>query len=186
MDTWHSMSQAVLFPVTDQIVTRPCNRRIILPGLYRTTKASQTLLNEARLAMLRLGLSIYFHHQMALVPSLAFEVPGQESQNGRRLFRAEMDHVGPAVRKRNRQIFIRGYHIIRVVLLPPAFWSCGIESRLGTWLSASWECCVLSGRGLCDGPIPRPEDSGRVCTCHWVCIRCNSKPLHLQWVGRRG
>jgi hypothetical protein len=23
----------------------------------------------------------------------------------------------------------------------------------------SCECCVLSGRGLCDGPIPRPEES---------------------------
>jgi hypothetical protein len=25
------------------------------------------------------------------------------------------------------------------------------------------ECCVLSGRGLCDGPIPRPHQSYRVC-----------------------
>jgi hypothetical protein len=24
------------------------------------------------------------------------------------------------------------------------------------------ECCVLSGRGLCDGLITRPEDSNRV------------------------
>jgi hypothetical protein len=24
-------------------------------------------------------------------------------------------------------------------------------------------CCVLSGRGLCDRPIPRPEESYRVC-----------------------
>ena len=23
----------------------------------------------------------------------------------------------------------------------------------------SYECCVLSGRGLCDGLIPRPEES---------------------------
>jgi hypothetical protein len=27
------------------------------------------------------------------------------------------------------------------------------------------ECCVLSGRGLCDGPISRPEESYRVCVC---------------------
>ena len=27
------------------------------------------------------------------------------------------------------------------------------------WLSAFCECCVLSGRGLCNGPIPRPEKS---------------------------
>ena len=24
------------------------------------------------------------------------------------------------------------------------------------------DCCVLSGRGLCDGPIPRPEESYRL------------------------
>ena len=27
------------------------------------------------------------------------------------------------------------------------------------------ECCVLSGRVLCDGPIPRPEESYRL----WLC-----------------
>ena len=31
---------------------------------------------------------------------------------------------------------------------------------------------VLSGRGLCDGPIPRPEDSYRVCTRMCV-IECD-------------
>jgi hypothetical protein len=30
------------------------------------------------------------------------------------------------------------------------------------WMSVSCECCVLSGRGLCDGPITRPEESYRV------------------------
>jgi hypothetical protein len=25
------------------------------------------------------------------------------------------------------------------------------------------ECCVLSGRSLCDGPITRPEESYRLC-----------------------
>jgi len=29
------------------------------------------------------------------------------------------------------------------------------------------ECCVLSGRGLCDGPIPLPETSYRM----WVSMR---------------
>ena len=31
------------------------------------------------------------------------------------------------------------------------------------WLSVRCECCVLSGRGLCDGLITRPEMSYRVC-----------------------
>jgi hypothetical protein len=26
-------------------------------------------------------------------------------------------------------------------------------------MSVSCECCVMSGRGLCDGPIPCPEES---------------------------
>jgi hypothetical protein len=29
-------------------------------------------------------------------------------------------------------------------------------------MSVSCECCVLSGRGICDGPIPCPEES---CGC---------------------
>ena len=27
----------------------------------------------------------------------------------------------------------------------------------GSWCSASWKCCVSTGRGLCDGPIPIPD-----------------------------
>jgi hypothetical protein len=30
-------------------------------------------------------------------------------------------------------------------------------------MSFFWVCRVLSGRHLCDGPIPRPEESYRVC-----------------------
>ena len=29
----------------------------------------------------------------------------------------------------------------------------------GAWMSVYSECCVLSGRGLCDGLITRPEKS---------------------------
>jgi len=32
----------------------------------------------------------------------------------------------------------------------------------GAWMSVSYECCVLSGRGLRDGLITRPEESYRV------------------------
>ena len=32
------------------------------------------------------------------------------------------------------------------------------------------ECCVLSGGGLCDGPIPRSEESYSVCVCVCVCV----------------
>jgi hypothetical protein len=30
------------------------------------------------------------------------------------------------------------------------------------WMSVCCECCVLSGRGLCDGLVPRPKESYRV------------------------
>jgi hypothetical protein len=36
-----------------------------------------------------------------------------------------------------------------------------------TWMYASCECCVLSGRGLCDELVPRPEESYRVCVSLW-------------------
>jgi hypothetical protein len=32
----------------------------------------------------------------------------------------------------------------------------------GAWLSVAYECCVLSRRGLCDGPITRSEETYRV------------------------
>jgi len=35
----------------------------------------------------------------------------------------------------------------------------------GAWMSVSYERCVLSGGGLCDGPITGPEESYRV-----VCV----------------
>ena len=49
------------------------------------------------------------------------------------------------------------------------------------WIFASCKCCVLSGRGLCVGLIPRPEESYRVCVCPSVImdkekysLRCKS------------
>ena len=38
------------------------------------------------------------------------------------------------------------------VLIPP-----------GAWMSVCCECCALSGRGLCDELITRPEESYRMC-----------------------
>ena len=50
----------------------------------------------------------------------------------------------------------------------------------GAWMSVS---SALSRRGLRDGPIPRPEESYRVCVSLSV-IKCNNSPLHLQLVDR--
>ena len=63
-------------------------------------------------------------------------------------------------------------HMIQFV----SHWPCGLSrgsaaARLlafqvrippWAWLSVSSDCCVLLGRGLCDGMIPFPEDPYRV------------------------
>ena len=38
----------------------------------------------------------------------------------------------------------------------------------GAWMFVCRECCVLSGRGLCDGLITRPEESYRL-----LCVVCD-------------
>jgi hypothetical protein len=43
------------------------------------------------------------------------------------------------------------------------------------WMSVSCECCVLSGRGLCDELVPRPEESYRLWCVSNVCDREASK-----------
>jgi hypothetical protein len=53
-----------------------------------------------------------------------------------------------------------------------------------TWMFFCYKCCVLSGRGLCYGPIPRPEESYRL----WpfiVCDQMNNNPQHLTWLGKK-
>jgi hypothetical protein len=46
---------------------------------------------------------------------------------------------------------------------------------------------VLSGRGLCDGPIPRPEESCRVwCVSECDQVKINNLDTYCEQVGRRG
>ena len=47
----------------------------------------------------------------------------------------------------------------------------------GAWMSVYCECCVLSGRGLCDGLITRPEESYRL----WCVAECD---LQTSWMRR--
>jgi hypothetical protein len=49
----------------------------------------------------------------------------------------------------------------------------------GAWMSVCCECCVLSGRGLCDGLITRPEESYRL-WCVDVCDQETSKTRRLK------
>jgi hypothetical protein len=73
-------------------------------------------------------------------------------------------------------VVIMSIIIIIIIIISRSQWPCGLRrgsaaARLlglwvrvppRAWVSVSCECCVLSGRGLCDGLIPRPEESYRV------------------------
>jgi hypothetical protein len=76
-------------------------------------------------------------------------------------------------------------HYICLPPIPDSAWSkawvCGrsLAGMAGSnpvvaWMSVSCGCCVLSGRGLRDGPITRPEECPTVCVCVCVCDFENS------------
>jgi len=44
-----------------------------------------------------------------------------------------------------------------------------LRSWVRTWMFVSCECCVLSGRGLCDEVITCPEESYRL----WCVVVCD-------------
>ena len=44
-----------------------------------------------------------------------------------------------------------------------------VRIPLRAWMFVCCECYVLWGRGLCDGPIPRPVESYRLWLCDCVC-----------------
>ena len=50
-----------------------------------------------------------------------------------------------------------------------ACWDRWFRIPPGAWMLVCCECCVLSGRGLCDGPITRPEKSYRL----WCVVVCD-------------
>jgi hypothetical protein len=60
-------------------------------------------------------------------------------------------------------------------LRPLGCWYCGFESA-GAWMFVSCEGCLLSGRGLCDELITRPEES------YWLLcvVECD---LETSWMG---
>jgi len=47
---------------------------------------------------------------------------------------------------------------------------------LGAWKSVCCECCVLSGRGLCDEMITRPEESYRL----WCVVVCDLETSRMR------
>ena len=65
----------------------------------------------------------------------------------------------------NHKIMIRSIRLL-LLLFPP-----------GAWTSVCGECCVLSGRCLCDELITRPEESYRL----WCVAVCD---LETSWMSR--
>jgi len=56
----------------------------------------------------------------------------------------------------------------------------------GAWMSVCCECCVLSGRGLCDGLITRPQESYRLwCLVVWSRNFVNEEAM-AHWGGGGG
>jgi hypothetical protein len=54
------------------------------------------------------------------------------------------------------------------------FYAHSFAAISGSNPSEECKCCALSGRGLCDWPIPRPEASHQVCvSLHYVVILCD-------------
>jgi hypothetical protein len=52
-----------------------------------------------------------------------------------------------------------------------------VGSPSGAWIFVFFECCVLSGRGLCDGLVTRPRESYRL----WCVVQCE---LETPWIRR--
>jgi len=70
------------------------------------------------------------------------------------------------------------------VAAPSKAWVCGRSpaeivgsNPTGTWMSVCCECCVFSGRGLCDELITRPGKSYRL----WCVVVCD---VETSWMGR--
>ena len=51
------------------------------------------------------------------------------------------------------------------------------EGSNPAWISVSCECCVFSGRALCDEPIPHSEESYRL----WCDIECGLETSTMRW-----
>jgi len=51
-----------------------------------------------------------------------------------------------------------------------------VRIPLGTWMFVCYECCVLSGRGLCDELITRPEESYRL----WWVVVCDQETSRMR------
>jgi len=54
----------------------------------------------------------------------------------------------------------------------------GLRIRIppGAWIYVCCACCILSGRGLCDGPVTRPEEPYRL----WCVVVCDLETSRMR------
>jgi hypothetical protein len=71
---------------------------------------------------------------------------------------------------------LSGHMVEDVGLQLHAWWDCWFKSHW-RWMFVCCECCVLSGRGLCDELITHPEESYRL----WCIVVCD---LKTSWMRR--
>jgi hypothetical protein len=96
----------------------------------------------------------------------------------------------PSTNHSPAQITVRSVFFLRIYSLPVrSHWPRGLRHRSaavrllrlwvrfppGAWMSVCCECCVLSGRGLCDELITLPEESYRL----WYVVVCD---LETSWI----
>ena len=75
-----------------------------------------------------------------------------------------------------------GREVYGMCLQPLPWWYWVVRIPPGAKMSVSCECCVLSGRVVCDGPITRPEDSYQM----WRVFSAISKPQRWGNLGPLG
>jgi hypothetical protein len=62
-----------------------------------------------------------------------------------------------------------------------------VRIPVGAWMFVSCTVFVLSGRGLCNGPIPRPEESYRLwCVSECDQVKIETLYTYCKQAGRRG
>jgi len=80
----------------------------------------------------------------------------------RLLMSVSVDTAGPKWPRGLRRRSVAAHLLRSWVRIPP-----------GAWIFVCCECCVLSGRGLCDELITRPEESYRL----WCVVVCDLEKL---------
>jgi len=67
-------------------------------------------------------------------------------------------------------------HLLSVASADPVLLRSWVRIPPGAWMFVCCECCVLSGSGLCDELINRPEESYRL----WCVVVCDLETSRIR------